>query len=251
MVTRIIGAILMLFLFIFVAFSCNLAAAEPSDYDILKKADEARGNLEGVAWEVSVIEQEHNLTNYITYSVKARGFDILASTLAPPKHKDDKVLMVNGNMWYYKPGLSKPVPISQRQKLMGNAAYGDITATNYAEDYEANRLPDEMIAGELCYVFDLKAKSKECTYDRIRYWVSKDRLVGVKADYYTLSGKRFKSSLMDYTNKVIYEGEEKPFISRVGIVDVLMSNDATVLKFDKPNIQPVADYVFNLNLLQK
>ncbi len=233
------------------AFGCGRAYAALADHEILKKADEARGNLEGVKWDVSIIAQETGRTNYITYGVQARGFDLNATTLAPPKHRDEKVLMVSGNMWFYRPGLSKPIPISKRQRLMGNASYGDIAATNYAEDYDATRLPDQVLGGEDCYVFDLKARTKDCTYDRIVYWISKDRLVGIKADYYTLSGKKFKSSLMEYSNTVSVGESARPFISKLGINDELMSNDTTVLKFEKPALGLIADSVFNLNLMIK
>src|SRR5919109_1536494 len=133
--------------------------------DILRKADQSRGNLEGITWTVVLASDTRNES--MTFDVKARGFDILAENQAPPKDRGNKVLMVNGNMWFHKPGLSKAVPISQRQRLMGNAAYGDIAATNYAEDYEATSLADESVNGELCYVFDLKARDNRAAYDRI------------------------------------------------------------------------------------
>lgn len=242
---------LIVMLFICFATSSSGIAAELTDHAILKNADEARGNTEGVAWEVSVTAKEGDRVSDITYDVHTRGFDIFASTLAPPKHKDDKILMLKGYMWFFKPGLSKPVPLSNRQRLIGNAAYGDIAATNYSEDYEAKRRPDEDVGGERCYVFDLKARTFQDTYDRIVYWVSQARLVGVKADYYTISGKKFKSSTMEYVNKVINGAQSRPFISKLTINDELMTSDTTVLRFQKPRIQPAPDSLFNLELIMK
>jgi hypothetical protein len=154
-------------------------------------------------------------------------------------------------MWFYKPGLSKAVPISQRQKLMGNAAYGDIASTNYAEDYEAVQLPDDKVGDEECYVFDLTSKNDKTTYDRIKYWISKTRLVGVKAEYFTVSGKKFKLAEMEYGNKVLIDGKERPFISKITMYDELMSEDVTYLNLTKPRFEPLPDYVFNLNLFMK
>ena len=105
-------------------------------HEILRKADQSRGNLEGITWTVIAADKR---SESMTFDVKARGFDILAENVAPPRDRGNKVLMVNGNMWFYKPGLSKPVPISQRQRLMGNVAYGDIAATNYADDMKRHR----------------------------------------------------------------------------------------------------------------
>jgi len=196
-------------------------------WDVLRKADQARGNMEGITWQVTVTFQSHSGVETITYDVKARGFDILAENTAPPKYKGNKVLMVTGNMWFHRPDLSKPVPISQRQRLLGNAAYGDIAATNYAEDYDPKLLGEEPVDGEECFVFDLKSKDKRATYDRIKYWISKDRLVGVKADYFTVSGKKLKTAGMRYDNRTRLNTAVRPFISKITILDELVSTDVT------------------------
>lgn len=159
--------------------------------------------------------------------------------------------MLDSNMWFHKPGLSKPIPISLRQKLMGQASYGDVASTNYAEDYDATLLPDETVEGVDCYVFDLKARNSKTTYDRIVYWVDKERLVGVKADYYTLSGKRFKSANMQYGSTVSINGEARPFISEIAIYEELMSGDVTTLSMSKPKLAPLPDFIFNINLFMK
>ncbi len=233
-----------------VLLSVNLLSAYTVQ-QILHLADQARGNLEGVVWQVTVESIENTRTESITFVAKARGFDIRGESLAPPKSKGNKLLMLNGNMWFHKPGISKPVPISKRQRLMGNALYGDIAATNYANDYEPTTLLDDTVDGEVCYVFDLKSKDKKTTYDRIKYWVSKERLVGVKAQYFTLSGKPFKSATMDYAHTVHIKGEPRPFISRMVIYDELMSNNVTTLSFRSPRLEPLPDYLFDLNLLIK
>lgn len=226
-------------------------AAAMDAHTILRTADEARGNLKGVSWQVEIQTREDGQTDSMTYDIKARGFNVSGVSMAPPKYKGNKLLMLDNNMWFHKPGLSKPIPISMRQKLMGKASYGDVASTNYAEDYEAKQLADETVDGEPCYVFDLKARSTRTTYDRIKYWVSKARQVGVKAEYYTLSGKRFKSATMEYGNTVSVDGKERPFISQIKIFDELMSGDVTLLKMSDPRIAPLPDYVFNINLFMK
>jgi hypothetical protein len=231
------------------AYCCSLTAAN-GPRDILRKADQSRGNLEGITWKV-VLANAATRSETMTFDVKARGFDILAENLAPPKDRGNKVLMVNGNMWFHRPGLSKAVPISQRQRLMGNAAYGDIAATNYAEDYEATPLEDESVNSEVCHVFDLKAKDSRAAYDRIKYWISKNRGVGVKAEYFTVSGKRFKSATMDNTNKVRIDGEVRPFISKIIIYDELLSSNVTTLDLTRPTFRKLASYIFDVNLLIK
>ena len=228
------------------------AGAEPSAVEILKAADEARGSVSGLAWQVKIESagNEHT-TDSLVYDIKVRSFNVAGLSMAPPKYRGNKILMLNNNMWFYKPGLSRPVPISQRQKLMGDAAYGDIAATNYAEHYEARRLADDVVDGEDCYVFDLKAKNEKLTYDRITYWVSKRRQLGVRAEYYTVSGKKFKSASMDYANTVKVGGRARPFLSRITLHGELLNGAVTYLHLDKPHIEPIPDYVFDLNLFMR
>ncbi|CAN0626546.1 conserved exported protein of unknown function [Burkholderia multivorans] len=233
-------------------FVSTSAPASLSTRDILKAADEARGNVTGVAWQVTIESTENEqVMDTMVYDIKARGFDVSGMSLAPPKYKGEKLLMLNTAMWFYKPGLSKPVPISQRQKLLGDAAYGDIAATNYADNYEAAQLPDDEVNGEDCYVFDLKAKNDKTTYDRIKYWVSKKRLVGIKAKYYTVSGKEFKSSTMNYDNVVRVSGASRPFISKIALRGELMNGSITYLSLRNPRVEPLPDYVFDLNLFMR
>jgi hypothetical protein len=218
--------------------------------EILEKADQARGNRDGITWKVAILSSENIGRAPMVFDVRARGFDTLAIAVSPPKDKGNKVLMVNGNMWFYKPGLSKPVPISARQKLMGNASYGDIAATNYYRDYDATLLGEETIDGEACHVFDLKAKMPTATYDQIRYWVSTSREVGIKAEYYTVSGKKIKSATMFYNREVEVDSTRRPFISEIHIADALVTRDTTVLEFDRPALAALPDHIFNRNLLR-
>lgn len=211
----------------------------------------ARGNLQGVSWSLSIGASEFGRASKVDYTVQARGYDIVAVTVSPANHKDERVVMVKGNMWFYKPGLNKPVPISQRQKLMGNAAYGDIASTNYAEDYDAVPVGAEALDGEECQVYDLKSRKQETTYARIKYWISKARMCGIKAEYFTVSGKKIKSSVMEYSNQVKDGDNTRQFISKIVIRDELMSDNVTTMIFSKPSIQPIPDHVFNLNLMLK
>jgi hypothetical protein len=228
------------------------AGAVPETQAILKAADEARGNVSGLAWEVGIESNDNGrVGDTLVYDIKVRAFNVAGISLAPAKYRGNKILMLNTSMWFYKPGLSKPVPISQRQKLMGEAAYGDIASTNYAENYTATRLPDEVVDGQPCYVFDLRAKEEKLTYDRITYWVAKASQTGIKADYYTVSGKKFKSASMDYTNSIKLDGQARPFLSRITLQNELMNGAVTYLNLRNPHIEPVPDYVFDLNLFMR
>jgi len=218
--------------------------------DILSRCDRARGNLDGIVWKLTIEAKEGERLENRFLEIKAKAFDFLANTTDPPKVKGQKLLMVDHNMWFYKPGLSKPVPISPRQKLMGGASYGDIAATNYAQDYEATVVGEESLDGEPCDVFDLKARHKKVTYDRILYWVSKERVVGVQAHYFTLSGKLFKKARFEYAHQLPTSEGTQPFISKMTIIEVVAPDAVTHLHFGQPRLVPIPAATFNLNLLR-
>lgn len=229
--------------------SMHYSYAELTSKEILQSADGSRGNLEGIKWRVCINSIENDRQQERSLNVQARGYDFLGSFISPPKVKGQKLLMLDHSMWFVKPGLRKSVPVSPRQKLVGGASYGDIAATNYANDYEATPLDDETVDYELCYVFNLKAIHKNATYNFIKYWISKNRLVGVKAEFFTVSGKMFKMAMFEYENVVKLRNEPRSFISKMVITDALINSNVTTLNFSEPVFVKVPDSTFNLNLL--
>jgi len=234
-----------------VGLHLSSAYASLSPKDILRKADQARGNADGVEWRIHIRSVERGREQQRTLRVRARGFNSLAEFLAPPNVKGQKLLMLDRNMWFAKPGLSKPVPISPRQKLLGGAANGDIASTNYAGDYKILKTSEDMVNGEKCYLFDLKATDNRATYDRILYWISMERLVGLKAAFYTVSGKMFKIAVFEYKNSITIDGKPREFISKMVITNALIKNDVTTMNYGRVVIRKIPDSVFNLNLLTR
>jgi outer membrane lipoprotein-sorting protein len=235
----------------FVEFSLPSVHAAMSPEEILRKADEARGNAEGVEWEIAIDSIEGGRQQQRTIRVRARSFNSLAEFLAPPNVKGQKLLMLDRNMWFAKPGLSKAVPISPRQKLVGGAANGDIASTNYAGDYKIVQTSEDIVNKEPCYLFDLSAVDSRATYDRIKYWISKERLVGVKAEFYTVSGKMFKTATFEYENSIAVDGKPREFISKMVIISAIIKEDITTMGYRKPSIKKIPDSIFNLNLLTR
>lgn len=230
-------------------FGKNQARAEETPREILQRADEARGHFNGVTWKVTIFSIEGERQQEKTLEVKARGYNFIASLLSPPSVKGQRLLMVENHMWFMKPGTKKPVPISPRQRLVGGAAIGDIAATRYAVGYEALFLPVETVEGEACYVFDLKANHKKATYDRIKYWISKERGVGVKAQYFTVSNKMVKAATFEHKNQIHINERPIPFISRMVITDAIIQNHVTTLTFSDPTLVDLPDSTFDLDLL--
>lgn len=246
---RIYYICLIMMLLMGLILSGPAAGASMTPQQILERADRARGNIEGIEWEIEIVSIEKGRKQKRAINVKARDNSSLAETRSPARLKGQKLVMLDRNMWFIKPGLSKPVPISPRQKLMGGAANGDIASTNYAGDYEPVAMSDDVIDGQPCYVLDLKATNKRVTYDRILYWVSKTNLVGIQAEFFSLSGKRLKSARFEYDNTIRVNGVTWPFVSKMIITDAMFKGNVTTMTYDQVKIKSISMSAFDLNLL--
>jgi hypothetical protein len=245
LITVILGFLLLIYAVTQYAYGEDLSVK-----DILRHSDQARGNLGAIVWDITITGIEDGSTVTEGMTVKVKKNNTLAKFTSPRNMNDRMVLMINRNMWFIRAGLSKPVSISPRQKLLGGAANGDIASTNYVEDYDAVLLGEENVHGDACYVLDLKAASKNVTYDRIKYWVSKARLVGVKAEFYTLSGKLFKTAEFKYDNRIrVDEKGESSFVSELIIRDAIQQDKTTTMTYSNIRIENIPDTTFNLNVL--
>lgn len=226
------------------------AAAEVDPVEMLKKADMARGGgFPGLYWKIALQSQDAQKVENQELTVKTDGSSTLAEFSAPDNMSDQKLLMVGRNMWFARTGLRRPVPISPRQRLLGQASNGDIAATNYAKDYNPAIVGDEMVDGEACYRLTLTAKSDEVTYPRIDYWVSVSKNQAVRADFYSFSGKVVKSALFEYAAQLEYQGRKQAFISRMVIVDRIRTDQKTVLQYSDVHAAALPRRTFDLNFL--
>ena len=195
----------------FIQFPMLVHGSQVTTERLLKDSDFYRGGrVEGISWDVNVQNIEQNkLKNEINVKVKIahkKGKQFaLVRFVAPTKYRGQKLLLREHNMWFSKPNLRRPIPISSRQRLSGSASNADIASANYFEDYTAVFLPEESVDGVPCYTLDLTAKTNLVSYYRIKYWIRKDNHQGVKAEFYGKTGKLIKTAKFRYGNKVAHE----------------------------------------------
>lgn len=219
---------------------------------LLKASDRARGSVQGgIQWEATVISEDNDEKSERTFIVKAQGDNAYVEAISPAKYKGEVYIFNDRNMWFYKPSLKKPVSISARQKLSGQAANGDIASTNYARDYTPEIEKIEKIDGNNIYVLLLKGKSKNLTYDKIRYWINEKTKLAIKAEFLTLQGVPFKRGEMAYGEKMKIDGETIPFVSELIIVDVKFPKNKSTIKYRSAQLKSVTNSLFNVNNLTR
>lgn len=180
----------------------------------LLAAERARGILSGntgVQWTVNVTGPKS--AKFVATSQNGK---IYAEVLEPADAAGRKYLAeAKGNMWFWRPGLSREVSVSKRQRLSGDAAIGDIASTSYVEGYKLIDQQPEDYNGESGTVYTLKANSLGDTYAQIKYWVSSNGNLGKRAEFFAKSGTLLRTSKMEYENSV----NGAPFLSKMEIQD--------------------------------
>jgi hypothetical protein len=229
------------------------ATETPNAAQIVAASDRARGGgLNGVQWVIDITGQDSGgPIDRRTYVVRASGEDSLAEATYPPREAGSRLLQNGRSMWFGKATLTKPVSISTRQKMVGPASNGDIASTNYAKDYDATLLRIEPVNGEDAYVLNLLAKNRFVTYDRIVYYVSVSRLVPLKAEFYTVSGKIFKTAEFEMNNRLDIDGKVQTFVSKMSIQDAIEKSNYSLLQYSDVKTKQFGADTFNLGSLNR
>lgn len=137
------------------------------------------------------------LTVYAKQDQQTHEFKNLVRYIAPPRDLGKMVLMNGTSMWFYDPSSKVSVRISPQQRLMGQASDGDVMTANFARDYTAKLLGEEMLEdadrqNRHCWHLDLTAATPDAVYSRIEYWVEEGSNRPVKGKFYSDSGRLLK-----------------------------------------------------------
>ncbi|WP_027801577.1 outer membrane lipoprotein-sorting protein [Paraburkholderia dilworthii] len=202
-------------------------------------SDLARGGIGSAGWTVRVHSQEPAGITDTTYQVAVKDGDALIRTTEPKRNAGERILIASRAMWYTKPGLRRPISVSPQQRLVGEAANGDIASTQYVRDYTPTFDGEANVDGRDCYRVTLSAKSNDATYAGVVYYLEKRTFLGVKAEFLTTSGVVFKTATFDYRNRADLDGKSTPFVSTMTITNANFPDRFSRLEYS--NVQ-AADY---------
>jgi outer membrane lipoprotein-sorting protein len=216
-------------------------------------AEQARGDLgqQGLEWEVAASSEEKGESKSTSLRVSAQNSNILAEVVAPADAAGTKYLVVGEKMWMHKPSMSRPLSISKRQRVSGNAAVGDIAAISYLNHYTPESVEEGTAGGEACYVYTLKKRTSAASYEMIRYFVSKASRLGVRSEFYTSSGKLLRAATMEYGNQVNINGSNRPFISSMTVEELLGGSKVTTMRYQNFKLKDFPAAMFSEDSLKQ
>jgi outer membrane lipoprotein-sorting protein len=216
----------------------HAAQGAPDAQAILAASDAVRNPGQPFKVTVTLTEFEKGVqTDTSTLTSYSRTMDTqghFASLIrfAQPARDAGKLMLKHGNeLWFYDPGTKASVRISPQQRLMGQAANGDVVTINFAKDYQASIAAEENVQdGERqtrkAYKLALVSSSTDATYTNIELWVNVDNNWPIKARFYAESGRLLKTAYYRrFQNQL---GAERP--TETVIIDGLNPQSVTLLR---------------------
>ena len=233
-----------LFALILLCFALPALALDGAD--ILKKVDR---NLEPESYEMLRklinIEPNGQKKEFVLYSVKKGRDKIVALFLAPQSDKGRATLRLGDNMWLYIPEVGKPMRITSLQSVTGGVFNNaDILRIDYTEEYAVESATDEKDG----YLLNLKAKTNDVAYDKLKMWVDKKSVLPTIIRCYAASGMLIKT-LRFKDSKDFGGGIKRP--ATLETDSPLYKDYKSVMLYANIKKREFPDEVFSLNYLPR
>jgi hypothetical protein len=219
--------------------SAGAAGAAPSAQAILAASDAIRNPGKPFALTVTLVEYRNarqvdgnTLTVYSKADANSGQFRSLIRFVAPARDANKLMLKSGNDLWFFDPSSKASIRLSPQQRLLGQAANGDVVTVNLAKDYQAKLEAEESVLdgdrqNRRCYKLALAAVSADVTYHHIEMWIDASNSRPVKARFYTESGQLLKTAY--YRRYQAQLGVERP--TETVIIDGLDPNWVTVMRY--------------------
>jgi hypothetical protein len=179
-------------------------SAEPNAVALIAATDAIRNPGQPFRMDATLVEYSRGnersrvgLAIFAKKNAATAQYQNLVRYTAPPRDKGKVILLSAGNLWFYDPASKASVRISPQQRLIGQAADGDVLTVNLARDYAPKITGRETIqdSGHTphdCWHLTLSAATDDATYRRVEYWVEQGTSRPIKGKFYSDSGRLLK-----------------------------------------------------------
>jgi outer membrane lipoprotein-sorting protein len=233
-------------------------AGAPGAQELVAAADAVRNPHEPFRSSLTLTEyvsgRERSHSAFVLFSKEdaTRHFRNLLEYTDPPQDTGKRVLLDGRSFWFFDPASQSSVRISAQQRLVGQAAIGDVLTVNLASDYAATLTGEDTIDDaarqkRACWHLELKAATDTAVYNRVEYWVEKSTSRPVKGKFYSDSGRLLK--IIYYRNYADRLGGVRP--AEAVILDAVDSSLATIATFSESRFQDVPDAWFQRDYLPR
>jgi len=173
---------------------------------LLQRADEVRNPRQSYRVTSTLIEyrngkeiNRNQLAVFTRYEGEQQQFRNLIRFLQPRRDNGKLLLKDGADLWFYDPAGKASIRISAQQRLLGQAANGDVVTTDLRRDYHAaiagtETLNDAEGKPRQTVLLELTGRHADVTYPRMQLWLDPKNGQSVKAALYAQSGSLLKTA---------------------------------------------------------
>ena len=214
-------------------FSLETAATTPTADDLLKKYDAVMGpeNFESIT-EMTAHRDDDSTRTYKMRVLKGGTEKFRLWFQEPAAVRGQEMLRQGENLWVYLPNLKKPTRLASRESFQGgDFNNADVLRVHYQTDYAAtigatSAIPD-------AWEIELRAKTTDAAYDRIKLWLRRTDFMPVKGEYYSQSGKMLR--MAEFSDVKSYGGFKRP--SKIVMKNMLAVKRFSVMTVETMNVK--------------
>ena len=206
MTTRTIAQ---LTLFAALALRAAPASAAPTIDEILRAYDKAMGseNMDGTS-SMTAHRDDDSERTYRMRFLKAGNDTFRMWFKDPAAVRGQEILRRGDNNWIYMPNLKRSIRLASRDSFQGgDFNNADVLRVDYETDYSGTLLPEAEGVAD-AYLVELKGKTKDAAYDRVKLWVRKADFLPIKGEYYSASGKMLRAA--EFSDIKDFGGVKRP-----------------------------------------
>jgi len=198
-------------------------------------------------------ERNHDmLVVFAKEDPETRQYRNLIQYVEPARDAGKKVLLDGQSLWFFDPASNLSIRISAQQRLLGQAAIGDVLTVNLAADYTSSLVATEQIQdaagkGRDCWHLDLKAANERAVYNHVEYWVEQGSYYPIKGKFYSDSGRLLK--ILYYRGFTEQLGGVRP--TEAVIIDAVDTSLVTTANFSDYRYQDIPDAWFQRDYLPR
>ena len=179
--------------------------------------------------------------------IKTRKFNVYTSgdnqSLIVFKSAADagqKVLMKGKNYWMFMPKSRRPIRITPMQKLLGEAALGDVATLNWSKQY---KVIDEKSENKTI-ILTLEANKNSASYQKIELTLNGEDYFPMSAALYLRSGMLSKVAKFERGER---DGQDA--VVKMALIDNMKSNLKTIINYNEVRTVEIPSKFFNPQIL--
>lgn len=168
--------------------------------------------------------------------------------LEPEVNRGQGYLQVEDGLWFYDPESRNFSFSSQSETFQGtDARVSDFATSTLAEDYVVTNAVEGRLGSFDVYILDLEATNDEVTYPYLKLWVTRDDLLVLKSEDYSVTRRLLRTS---YIPRYVRLGDAM-IATQMILVDELVEGRKTTITFDDVSTQNLPDSVFTKSYVER